>query len=692
MQTFESIEDKLQIAQYQTTPLLLNVYPTPSRESRDPNQPITAHSYLQEDEGAEFNVTLNWPVCRHVSDVLLQLLQYLWIVEIFETIHNREELKSSSDIFMSNSRRRNFKLDCGCSCIYGRCIRDETFTMHTLSENVEKWSLGERLFRQRNVATLYFICPVQFPINLFTNAPNLQNAHLLLDNKTDLIATTTVITKVATTFELSNHGRLRYNELGRYWLPSNNGPPWLLGNNFLKSSCEMVELTCEILDPTCVRSRPFESTVLVPEGIHESIRNLGSDTIRNSWLQRVKVQSYDNEKLYLDLQISSVNGQNDVSLWEFIFVLLYNKARNYKYNILCVMVDSILKTEPSAGNWFDTQLEQNRQLQREKWNKYFYTRHLVLKDVIRRSFPLLSGHGRFPGQRRFTEAFPRAFRSAHDNFQYNFGASLNSGSAAAVSGMDWLRRGSIDGHFDIWPDQIILSNEGQTESTNEIKQKSQDKNISDNKILAVFEQRFVFRSLLPLCGIDGEFPCYNTHGLDAGTLGKSLWVLSALSRPASPFENPGHLAELCSKQTKMRFDSLTNMNYKECAVRRLHLLRCCMETHRSSLLVEQPYNTIQLQTSVCNRDSIYRRYIYIRTYRNSSELFADSSYVRYTPYGMQILGERIRIERVPERLGQGGVDAGTQLATNVAIIVQVYASTATSSRSELRHGSMSKDN
>ena len=26
------------------------------------------------------------------SNVLLQLLQYLWVVEIFETIHNREEL------------------------------------------------------------------------------------------------------------------------------------------------------------------------------------------------------------------------------------------------------------------------------------------------------------------------------------------------------------------------------------------------------------------------------------------------------------------------------------------------------------------------------------------------------------------------------------------------------------------------
>ncbi|KAK1122607.1 hypothetical protein K0M31_009051 [Melipona bicolor] len=35
MQTFESIQNELQ-----ATPLLLEVYATPSRESRDPNQPI----------------------------------------------------------------------------------------------------------------------------------------------------------------------------------------------------------------------------------------------------------------------------------------------------------------------------------------------------------------------------------------------------------------------------------------------------------------------------------------------------------------------------------------------------------------------------------------------------------------------------------------------------------------------------
>ncbi|KAK1117354.1 hypothetical protein K0M31_016726 [Melipona bicolor] len=50
-------------------------------------------------------------------------------------------------------------------------------------------------------------------------------------------------------------------------------------------------------------------------------------------------------------------------------------------------------------------------------------------------------------------------------------------------------------------------------------------------------------------GCSGEFPCYNTHGLGAGTFGKIYWFFSALSSPVSP-ENPGHMAGLCYKQTR----------------------------------------------------------------------------------------------------------------------------------------------
>ncbi|KAK1124142.1 hypothetical protein K0M31_007166 [Melipona bicolor] len=60
-------------------------------------------------------------------------------------------------------------------------------------------------------------------------------------------------------------------------------------------------------------------------------------------------------------------------------------------------------------------------------------------------------------------------------------------------------------------------------------------------------EKFVLYYLNLFCS--GEFPCYNTHCLGAGTSGKVYEFLSALSRLVSP-ENPSHLAELCSEQTR----------------------------------------------------------------------------------------------------------------------------------------------